>query len=113
VLGVIHKRRRIVTVVLSILVSATSMHGCAAGGEGGEDDPEEYREVADPETILREVARESPPAERFEFVGYVKIDGEDTWIHETPPEGNVRDVLEAHGIDVDDPSQGVKLLRDG
>lgn len=88
------------------------MYGCAVDERQGEGEAGEYREAADAESVLREIARESPPVEQFEFVGYVKLEGEDTWIHDTPPQGNVRDVLEAHGIDVEDPDQGVDMPKE-
>ena len=73
---------------------------------------ERSAELSESERILREIATEVPSADIYEFIGYVELDGEDVWIHAEPPEGNVRQVLERHGVDVSDPNQGVDIPRE-
>ncbi|MEM6292058.1 MAG: hypothetical protein AAGA54_12360 [Myxococcota bacterium] len=104
----------------SVLVGvALAIGGCYEGVLSDvEDEPrialEDIRDVADlpaleGEAFLLELSRVSPPADQYEFIGFVRLEGEPLWVHDTPPEGSVGDVLAAAGIQMGDPLQGVEL----
>lgn len=61
------------------------------------------------EDALREIAREIPPVDQYEFVGYARLEGEPLWVHDEEPEGTVGEVLAAAGIKLGDALQGLEL----
>ncbi len=61
------------------------------------------------EDALRQLARETPPVDQYEFIGYARLDGEPLWVHDEEPEGTVGEVLAAAGIKLGDALQGVEL----
>jgi V8-like Glu-specific endopeptidase len=74
------------------------------GGEEGA--PSDEPPMQEPD-FLAEVAAESPPPDRYDFLGYVKLEGSGYWIHDEEPAESVTALLEKHGIDPTDPDQGI------
>src|SRR5262249_7827692 len=74
---------------------------------GGEEGPPSDDAPMQEPDFLAAIAAESPPPDRYDFLGYVKLAGSGHWIHDEEPADSVRALLEKHGIDPTDPDQGV------
>ena len=77
-------------------------------------DLEEIEDVGDlpaleGEDALRQLARETPPVDQYQFIGYARLEGEPLWIHDQAPEGTVGEVLSAAGIELGDALQGTSI----
>lgn len=74
---------------------------------GGEEGPPIDEPPMQAPDFLAAVAAESPPADRYDFLGYVKLEGSGYWIHDVEPSESILDLLDKHGIDPTDPDQGI------
>lgn len=73
-------------------------------GESGNGPPPTH---SSDEDVLRETSMESPPADSYDFVGYVRMPGL-PFIHDVVPHENVGDLLRDYGVELGDPDQGLR-----